>query len=208
MTPVQRVLLGAAGKEAKNAAWVFALDNECAHIARVVREPMMGQIRLAWWRDALSSPTPMPEHRSDMVDALRALDRFDQMRPHLIALVDAWEELIVGASDGADAFARGRGAGLFAALAPGGGAGASLAGTLWALWDLAGKVDDEELAAAALSSARKMAGTVRAVIPALPRMLAMMATVACNDVEQGKGAPRSLTPRLYWRLLRSQFFRV
>ena len=32
---------------------LFALDLELAHIVTTTTEPMIGEIRLAWWRDAL-----------------------------------------------------------------------------------------------------------------------------------------------------------
>ncbi len=32
---------------------IYALDQELAHAPRAVREPMMGEIRLTWWREAI-----------------------------------------------------------------------------------------------------------------------------------------------------------
>ncbi len=203
VSPLQRVLTAAAGGARDRAACLFALDNACAQVARTVHEPLMAQIRLAWWRDGLQADTALAQHRSPEMDALRALPGFERMRPHLIAMVDGWEELIL--FDGADAdamlaaFARGRGGGLFAAFA-----GETLddaAGKAWALWDLAGHLGDEALAERAVALARD-----RAMAPQsrLPRMLAMMDAVARDDVRRGRGAPPDLTPRLYLRLLRTQ----
>ncbi len=205
ISPVQRVLLGAAGRHAERAAWAFTLDNECAHIARMAREPIMAQLRLAWWRDALSADQARPEHRTDMTDAIRALPGFVDMREALITMIDGWEELIV--DDSADratmlaAYARGRGDGLFGALALD---GQHAGGRVWALWDLAGHSSDAALASAAIEAAREL---LRAEIgrPRLPRMLAMMAKVSRDDVARGRGAPVGLTIGLYARLLRAQF---
>lgn len=204
--PFQRVVLAAAGKGAERAALVFALDKECAHIARVAREPIMAQIRLAWWRDALTGDDLPPEHRTDMTQAIRALPDFAGMRAHLVAMIDGWEELIV--DDGADRsamldrYARGRGGGLFGALAPDIGDAGNAAGRIWALWDLAGHAGSAALAEAAIEAARAIDPNWRG----LPRMLAMMAGVAAEDITKGKGAPAALTPGLYFRLLRIQFF--
>jgi len=129
------------------------------------------------------------------------------MRPHLVAMIDGWEELIL--FDGADpdamliAYARGRGGGLFAAF---GGVSASAAagGPAWALWDLAGHMDDDALAQKAVAIAHEAATGRRSL--RLPRMLAMMAGAARDDVRRGRGAPPDLTPGLYLRLLRTQIF--
>ena len=203
VSPLQRVLLAAAGAMRDRASCLFVLDNVCAQVARMVHEPLMAQIRLAWWRDGLQADTALAQHRSPEMDALRALSGFDHVRPHLIAMVDGWEALIL--FDGSDtdamltAFARGRGGGLFAAF--GTAVDTEASGAVWALWDLAGHLGDEALAERAVALAREMATGPR--VP-LPRMLAMMAGVARSDVRRGRGAPPDLTPRLYLRLLRAQ----
>lgn len=200
ISPLQRVLIAAAGPMRDRASCLFMLDNACAQVARTVHEPLMAQIRLAWWRDGLLANTELPAHRSPEMDSLRALEGFGRMQPHLVTMIDGWEELIL--FDGADpdamltAFARGRGGGLFAAF---GGEGAS--GAVWALWDLAGHLGDEALTETAVALARDMATGPRV---RLPRMLAMMASAARNDVRRGRGAPPDLTPGLYLRLLRIQ----
>lgn len=206
ISPLQRVLIAAAGGARDRAACIFALDNACAQVARTVHEPLMAQIRLAWWRDGVQAETPLAQHRSPEMDAMRALDGFAAIRPHLVAMVDGWEELIL--FDGADpdamlaAYARGRGDGLFAAFG-GAVAGDGAGGAVWALWDLAGHLGDDALAGMAVACARDMATGPRV---RLPRMLAMMAQPARDDVLRGRGAPPDLTPRLYLRLLRTQMF--
>ena len=188
------------------AALVFALDNECAHISRIAREPVMAQIRLAWWRDALKSENLPPEHRTEMTQAIRALPDFTAIQRHLVASIDGWEELIV--DDGTDRqgmldrYARGRGGGLFGALSPNVAEASGKAGCLWALWDLAGHAGDGALAEAAIEMAAGLDGNPRG----LPPMLRMMAGVAAEDIGKRRGAPARLTPGLYFRLLRIQFF--
>ena len=207
ISPLQRVLIAAAGRAAGRATCLFTLDNACAQVARSAHEPVMAQIRLAWWRDGLLAETAQPQHRSPEMDALRALDGFAGMRPHLVAMVDGWEELIL--FDGADpdamlsAYARGRGGGLFAAFDPASGGHGESAGRIWALWDLAGHLSDADLSAQAIALARDALCTPTC----LPRMLAMMAAVARRDIARGMGAPADLTPGLYLRLLRAQLFR-
>lgn len=174
----------------------------------MTREPLMGQIRLAWWRDALNAETLAVENQTGMTGAIRALDQFDRLQPHLVSIVDGWEQLIVW--DGADQpamlmdYADGRGAGLFGALAPHAAEKLKSWGRVWALWDLAGHVDDVELRGQALAQAQGEA--VKSEKLRSPPMLAMMAGVAAREVAKGKGAPRALTPGLYLSLLRMQFF--
>lgn len=203
ISPFQRLVCSAAGKAHARATQVMALDNACAQIARQAREPIMAQIRLAWWRDGLTAETLKPEHNSPEMLVLRGCDRFDEARAGLVALIDGWEELILsdeGASRAMlEAYAKGRGGGLFAAMAPEHAQEAIAAGEVWALWDLAGHLSDNALAAEALALANERAGCV--TISRLPRMLAMMAGVALSDVRKGRGAPPALTPSLYIHLL-------
>lgn len=74
---------------------LFAFDEAIGGGVLAAREPLMAQIRLAWWREAcgrLPSAAPHP--------ALAALARcwHDDPAP-LVALVDGWEELAVGEGD-------------------------------------------------------------------------------------------------------------
>ncbi len=182
------------------------LDNACAHIARVAREPIMAQIRLAWWRDGLLADKVTAQHDAPDMAALRVIEGFEQARPGLVAMVDGWEELILGGEgssrDMLTGYARGRGAGLFAALAPACAEESVAAGQVWALWDLAGHVSDAGLAEEALNLGRDIAQAT--ITAALPRMLKMMAGPAITDVRRGRGAPPLLTPGLYARMMRYQ----
>ena len=208
-TPLQRLALSAAAKRAGRAELLFALDNECARIARVAREPMMARIRLAWWRDGLASADALPAHRSPMMDALRAMEGFAEARAGLIAMIDGWEELILwGGEDAPDMlrlYAEGRGGGLFAAITPEREQQARIWGRLWALWDLAGHVEEADLAEAAIAQGRDWARELPAR-PPLPRLLAMLGGAARRDLARGRGMPPALTPGLYMRLLRLQIF--
>jgi len=209
ISPVQRLMIATAGRRREQAEQIVALDNECAYIAQSAREPMMAQIRLAWWRDGLASAEALPAHRSPMMDGLRAVEGFAAMRPGLIALVDGWEELILWGGEEPqamlEAYAAGRGGGLFAAFAPEQGETARLWGQVWALWDLAGHLSEADLAAAAIARGQRLAHDLPGA-GALPRMLTMLARAARHDLVRGRGMPPSLTPGLYMRLLRLQIF--
>lgn len=208
LTPFQRLLLSAAGGADGRAPWVFALDNECAQVARVAREPMMAQIRLAWWRDGLLAETALPQHRSTVMDGLRGMAHFGPVRAHLVAMIDGWEELIL--HDGADdramlaRYGAGRGGGLTGALFPERDEAGQAIGQLWALWDLAGHLSDDALAEAAMAQARE---ALALVVPGRrPRVLAMLLAAAGADVARGRRGRPDMHPRLYARLLRAQIF--
>jgi len=209
--PFQRLVLSAAGQNAPRCTQVFALDNACAHIARMTQEPLMAQVRLAWWRDGIVAEQALAEHRSGEMDALRGVDRFADMRAGLVDMINGWEELLV--ADGEEwstmlpVYAHGRGHGVFAALCPDHAEKADHVGQVWALWDLAGHVADEALTQQVLDAARLIAGDgLQDELRRLPRMLRMMAIPAISDVLKGKAAPLGLTGRLYRHMLRIQLF--
>ena len=209
ITPIQRLVLGSAGKGASRAETIFALDNECARIAVVAKEPLMAQIRLAWWRDGLNAREAVSAHRSPIMDALRGIDDFESIREGLVAIIDGWEELILW--DGADAadmlerYAGGRGRGLFVALHPARAERSAHWGRLWALWDLSGHLADEVLGRECIGQGHVLLEQDRDLSGArLPRMLAMLAGAAHHDVSRKQRAPARLTPGLYMRLIRLQ----
>lgn len=72
---------------------VFAFNLEVAKAREVVREPMMGQIRLQWWRDAIEEIYgAKPPRRHEVVEPLaRAVARHDLSRSHFDRVIDGRE---------------------------------------------------------------------------------------------------------------------
>jgi phytoene synthase len=68
-----------------------AFSAELGRIGQLVtREPMMGEIRLQWWRDALASPDPQTRTGNPIADALReAAVRHALPAPLLLSMIDA-----------------------------------------------------------------------------------------------------------------------
>lgn len=141
-------------------AALLALDDALALLLRTTREPMLGQMRLAWWRDALAKLDQAPPPGEPVLQALAA-----EMLPRgvagseIAALVDGWEVLVAEeALDAAalDRFAASRAA-LFVlagrALGAGEGDPLDAAGRGWALADLAHNLDSAEERAEALALA-------------------------------------------------------
>jgi phytoene synthase len=75
------------------------LDRRLADAAREGRDPLMIQLRLAWWRDRFDQPATKWPQGEPLLALLRA---WDGERAALRALVDGWEARIVGEDGGAE----------------------------------------------------------------------------------------------------------
>lgn len=86
----QQLALVYAPARARSATLaLFALDTRLAGLVRGLREPMLGQLRLAWWRDQLGKPV---EQRAQGDPVLAALATWRDPAG-LVSLVDGWEVL-------------------------------------------------------------------------------------------------------------------
>jgi phytoene synthase len=141
---------------------LFDLDSALGAILRTTREPLVGQMRLTWWHEALTRLDTAPPPAEPVLVALAAdvLPR-GISGARMATMIDGWEELLDDALSQDEAmmrFAERRGAGLF------GMAGALLgahrddplaaAGTGWALVDLARHLRDQSAGEKALAMAR------------------------------------------------------
>jgi len=71
---------------------LYAFNFELAHAREAVSEPMMGQIRLQWWRDAIAAIYEARPYRHAVIEPLAAAIRsHDLDRTRLDRLVDARE---------------------------------------------------------------------------------------------------------------------
>lgn len=72
---------------------LYAFNVEVARIRELVREPMMGAIRLQWWRDAIAEIYAGSERPHQVVQALAgAVRRHGLARRHFDRLLDAREQ--------------------------------------------------------------------------------------------------------------------
>ncbi|RYD67219.1 MAG: hypothetical protein EOP58_03710 [Sphingomonadales bacterium] len=142
--PERALALSYAGAGRDALAALLALDDALALLLRTTREPTLGQMRLAWWREALERL----DHAGPPAEpVLRGIA--DQLLPHgvtgasLVPIVHGWEVLVEEETLDGDAlrrFGEGRGS-LF--VAAGRVLHASIADPLieagqgWALGDLA-----------------------------------------------------------------------
>ncbi|WP_375197692.1 hypothetical protein [Sphingobium sp.] len=189
-----------AGREASRHRLIWRLDQRFARLVATTTEPMIGQMRLAWWNDALTDESGVKGRGEPVIDALRELNVAPPAG--LSQWLDGWEALI-GETD-LSAYAMGRGAGLFRALAgrddiPG---WLEQAAMVWALWDLSGHVEEVAVVDRAIAMARShlLSGSVKWTKSWRPLRLAYQ--LAHHDIKRGRRAPPGLTPTLYMRLIR------
>ena len=88
---------------------VFALDRRLGQLVAQTSEPMLGQMRLAWWRDVLAQPSDARPSGDNVLDAIGRY--WDREENGLVQLVDGWEHMLSEpplASQAAQAFIAGR----------------------------------------------------------------------------------------------------
>jgi len=166
--PPERHLAITYAPPARRAALaaLFALDDVLAAVLRTTRDPMVGQMRLTWWHDALTALDHAPPPAQPVLRQLaRDVLPLGVTGAALAGIVEGWEELLAAdpIPDAALlAFARGRG-GLFVAGGVGAGDPLAAAGAGWALADLAAHARDPVLAARARALAAPLLDAAVAV---------------------------------------------
>jgi phytoene synthase len=156
LPPLQRLALAYA-PAATREPWLalLALDARLAAIVRSSREPMLAQLRLAWWREQLGGSGGAAAVGDPLLEALQ---EWPGSKAVLAKLADGWEAMTGSAPLPASAFAalaesRGR---AFAALADTDSSRAALRmGRNWALADIAAHLSDPGERKAALALARE-----------------------------------------------------
>ncbi len=71
----------------------LAFDQRIARIVSQSTEPMLAQIRIAWWRDNLAQKQAIRPQGDAVLDALG--EHWTGAEPALISMLDGWEELLV-----------------------------------------------------------------------------------------------------------------
>jgi phytoene synthase len=141
----QRLAMAYAPAESRSLCLgLLAFDARLAAIVRTASEPVLGQIRLAWWREQVATE---PESRRGGEPLLAELARWRGGEDALTGLIDAWEALLVSAAldcQATDAIAAARGQ-VWSKAAQLGGHGEHCAaagqlGQAWGLADLAARL--------------------------------------------------------------------
>ncbi|RXF74550.1 phytoene/squalene synthase family protein [Hansschlegelia zhihuaiae] len=70
---------------------LYAFEIELARVRDIVSDPMVGEIRLQWWRDALADPERADAVAHPVAKALEGAIAYGRLpREALLALTDAW----------------------------------------------------------------------------------------------------------------------
>lgn len=123
----------------------FELDMRFARILSGTNEPMLGQMRLAWWRETLRKPMKERPEGDAVLDSIGR--EWAGREEFLVKLVDAWENLLADPPLGkehAAAFAKGRADAMRGAFADNldqwDASQTNVLATRWALADLCANV--------------------------------------------------------------------
>ena len=198
-----------ARRPAVSALW--RLDVALGNVLAGGREPMISQIKLAWWREALARLDREKPPAEPGLQAAAALLGSGLSGEDLAAMEDGWAALLAPDLLGAEELSRyaaARGGLLFryTALLLGGSPSEAVerAGEAWALVDLARHSAGQADADAAIAAARSLGDRMR--WPSRLRPLGMLAMLAARDAEEGRprweeqGAPRRMARMLRHRL--------
>ena len=208
LDPERRLALAyvpAGRRAALEALW--RLDVTLGSVLATGSDPMISQIRLAWWREALEQLDRGPPPAEPVLEAAaRHLLPAGISGADLAMIEEGWAVLLApGRLDPAelDLYAESRGGRLFAWSARLLGAEAELppgAGQMWALADVARRSGNPAEARAALRAARNRA--VRTKWPLPLRPLGMLAALARRDAERGLPLEGQGSPTRILRMVR------
>jgi 15-cis-phytoene synthase len=119
LTPPQQLAVQYAPRAARAGfAWLLAFDRRLSDIAARSSEPLIGQMKLAWWRDVLGADVDARPKGEPLLTALGGLD--PTIASRAIGLVNAWELLVAEPAWQGDllaAFADERGGAVFGGYA-------------------------------------------------------------------------------------------
>ncbi|MEM1410687.1 MAG: hypothetical protein AAGG79_08105 [Pseudomonadota bacterium] len=187
------IALAHTGEVMRGALTIFfELDARLARLVAASSEPMLGQVRLAWWRDTLRLPVSERPAGDPILDAISA--QMAGVEDAFIALVDGWEQMLSEpplSRAAASGFAAGR-AQTVVRLASREGYPATVlddvqaASYLWALADAVSHISDGVERQTLLDLAREQRPPGRLLKPF--RGLAVLAALGERAIKAG-GAP-------------------
>lgn len=188
---------------------LFALDAALGNVVRTTREPMVGRIRLAWWRERLEEiDEGVVTAEPQLAAAAQLIARTSLTGATLAGLSARWERLLDDFPWGSEAIGAvaERGALLFGfALEILGGERpdvATMSGSLWSLVDVAKHCSDEQSRTRLIDEARSRLGAFRGTAEHEVRPLTMLGLLAKRDLERWPEIEPEATPGRAWLMIR------
>ena len=182
-----RVMVSVPRERRGAMAALWGLAARLTKLLLDAREPLIGQIKLAWWRDMMallaSDPAALPKGEPLLADLAASWAG----QGGLDALVDGAEAMLLAESDADQrAAAESFGAELFA-LSGGGAAAGKRWGLLWG----AGVVEAEDAARRLLADAKNAAAPARGDVTGKRALLMLDRWAAAIAARDGARNPRS-----------------
>ena len=202
----REIVLAMTPRAARAAlAALFALDARLGAILASTSQPILGQMRLAWWREALERLDRAPPPAEPVLAELAAYVLPTGVRGAALArMADGWEALLT-AGDAPDEaaltrFAEDRGGALFSAASEVlGAAPLADAGQGWALADLVDSSGATGARARAMAVERPHAA-FRGIVPRRARPLGTLALLAAMALRARPRPLRDATSLIGFRL--------
>ncbi len=190
LPPEAQVAIGYALPEHRGAfTALLAFDRNLARSVAGASEAIVGQLRLAWWRDALAADADVLPRGNPLLDELAI--GFGEQRQQLGALVDGWEAVLLAEPidrSAIESLRSGREAGwqaLATALDTGeSDAAVRLAAGRWALADLISGLPQEDREPDIIAEAQASLGQP-ASLPRALRPLAVLDALARRSLAAG-----------------------
>ena len=162
------------------------LDQRLARIVSQTTEPMLGQMRLAWWRDMLAKPASERPQGDVVLDGIALHWTGDEAA--LSALVDGWERMLDEpplSKEAALEMATGRAVPFVAVgdVAAGSDTSALTTGKLWALVDTALNTENADERAMLFDLARELPRSTS--LPSSLKGLAVLNALARRSIDKG-----------------------
>lgn len=188
---------------------LMALDATLGTIIRSTREPIVGQMRLTWWHEALTRLDVAPAPAEPVLQALAAAVLPVVGGAALAGLIDGWEALLEPILDDVaiEQFATARGARLFAFAGTLCGIAdprLTTAGEGWALADLSLRTSDRAIARMIAQRASvRLDNALAGRWPRRARALGALALLARSDLRDtmpAVGGPKRIGRILIHRL--------
>lgn len=168
-------------------ATAFALDQRLSRIIAQATEPLLAQMRLAWWRDQLAKPVAERPSGDAVLDAIG--EHWAGEEGSLSAMVNGWEQMLADPPlprDVAQSFAQGRAAPVIRAASAGAAksdAAVDASAQLWALVDAAAHVSQQQERELLLDLARECSPRL-APLPRSLRGLFVLAGLAQRALDR------------------------
>jgi len=170
------------------------LDQRLSRLVGQTNEPMLGQMRLAWWRDVLGKPVAERPQGDVVLDALSL--HWAGQEAALVALIDGWEQLLVEPplpETAALAFADGRAAPFATLCRVRDYKNVTSAARIWALVDAAVHISNsaERAMLARLASQQSVSGSLPRELLGLAVLRALALRSLAHDLSplmEGRGA--------------------